>query len=172
MQRPASGSSNRNHTRRFEVVPTVRARIWSLDMSSGHADATELVDWNRARLPVRHKLFLVHGDETATDALAARRVGTGAADHILCPVPDAAFDLTPKGVQRQSPTTEPRRSPEKLARPDWHNDVSRLILDIKDALAATVDERARDVLIRRLQRAPGVGRGQTAAPRPPHAQRQ
>ncbi len=131
----------------------VRARIRSLDMYSGHADATELVDWVRARLPLRHDLFLVHGEDAAIDALAARLVGTVAADHILRPVLDETFALTPTGVLRQSVTTPPRLPPEKLARLDWHNDVSRLILDINDALAAVADDRAREVLIRRLQRA-------------------
>jgi metallo-beta-lactamase family protein len=36
---------------------------------------------------------------------------------------------------------------------DWHNDVSRLILDINEALLASPDEKTRGVLIRRLQRA-------------------
>jgi metallo-beta-lactamase family protein len=48
--------------------------------------------------------------------------------------------------------TEPRLPPEKLARLYWHNDVSRLILDCNAALAATADDRARDVLIWRSQR--------------------
>ena len=47
----------------------------------------------------------------------------------------------------------PRLAPERMAQLDWHNDVSRLILDINDALAAEPDEKARGVLIRRLQRA-------------------
>jgi metallo-beta-lactamase family protein len=132
---------------------SVRARIRSLDMYSGHADATELVDWVRARLPLRHDLFLVHGEPAAIDALAARLDGVVNADHILRPVLDETFELTPKGVQRRSVTIEPRLPPEKLARLDWHNDASRLILDINAALAATADDRARDVLIRRLQRA-------------------
>lgn len=131
----------------------VRARIRSLDMYSGHADATELVDWISARLPVRHDVFLVHGEVAAIDALAGRLAGIVAAGHILRPVLDETFELTPKGVMRQSITTEPRLPAEKLARLDWHNDVSRLILDINDALVATADDRARDVLIRRLQRA-------------------
>jgi metallo-beta-lactamase family protein len=102
---------------------------------------------------VRHDLFLVHGEAAAIDALAARLDGVVAADHILRPVLDETFELTPHGVRRHSVTTEPRLPPEKLARLDWHNDVSRLILDINDALAATADDRARDVLIRRLQSA-------------------
>ncbi len=131
----------------------VRAQIRSLDMYSGHADATELVDWIRARLPLRRGLFLVHGEPKAIDALAGRLGGIVAADHVFRPVLDETFELTPTGVKRRSVTTEPRLPPEELARLDWHNDASRLILDINDALAATADDRARDVLIRRLQRA-------------------
>lgn len=131
----------------------VRARIRSLDVYSGHADATELVDWIKARLPIRHDLFLVHGEEAAIDGLAARLDGVVAGEHILRPVLDETFELTRTGVVRLSLTFQPRLPPEKLARLDWHNDVSRLILDINDALAATADERSRDVLIRRLQRA-------------------
>ncbi len=80
-------------------------------------------------------------------------VGTVAADHILRPILDETFELTPRGVQRRSATTEPRLPLEKLARLDWLNDVSRLILDFSDAMAAPADDRARDVLIRPLQRA-------------------
>ena len=57
------------------------------------------------------------------------------------------------GVFRLSISTQPRLGREMLARLDWHNDVSRLILDIKNALASTADERARDVLILRFPRA-------------------
>jgi metallo-beta-lactamase family protein len=84
--------------------------------------------------------------------LAAWLVGTVAADHILRPILDETCELTPRGVQRPSDTTEPPLPPEKLARLDWLNDVSRSILDISDALAAPADDRAREVLIRRLQR--------------------
>jgi metallo-beta-lactamase family protein len=40
-----------------------------------------------------------------------------------------------------------------MARLDWHNDVSRLLLDINDALAASPDEKQRAVVIRRLRAA-------------------
>jgi len=36
---------------------------------------------------------------------------------------------------------------------DWHNDRSRLILDINDRIEAAADDRARGVIIRRLRRA-------------------
>jgi transposase len=53
-----------------------------------------------------------------------------------CPSPGLGRDVRvdAEECQRRSVTTEPRLPPEKLARLDWHNDVSRLILDINDAL--------------------------------------
>ena len=36
---------------------------------------------------------------------------------------------------------------------DWHNDMSKLILDINDRMQAAADDRARGVVIRRLRRA-------------------
>jgi metallo-beta-lactamase family protein len=42
---------------------------------------------------------------------------------------------------------------------DWHNDVSRLTLDINQALLASPDEKTRGALIRRLQRALEVNDG-------------
>ncbi len=131
----------------------VRARIRSLDLYSGHADGTELVAWIKARLPLRHDLFLVHGEEEAIDGLAARLTGLVDPGHVLRPVLDECFELTGAGVVRLSVPTQPRLAPEKIARLDWHNDVSRLILNINTALANTADEKSRDVLIRRLQRA-------------------
>ena len=36
---------------------------------------------------------------------------------------------------------------------DWHNDMSRLILDINERIEAAADDRARGVIVRRLRRA-------------------
>ncbi len=133
----------------------VRARIRSLDLYSGHADGSELVGWIKGRLPLTHDLFLVHGEPEAIDALAARLEGVVEAKRIRRPVLDQGFELTGTGARPLGEETPPRLPPEKVARLDWHNDVSRLILDINDALAAEPDERARAVLIRRLRRALG-----------------
>jgi metallo-beta-lactamase family protein len=143
----------------------VRARIRSLDLYSGHADGTGLCDWIRARLPIRHQIFLVHGEEPAMTALAARLHGMIDPADILSPALDAGFVLTPTGARPLEPPQEPRLAPGKVARLDWHNDVSRLVLDIDDALRASPDERSRAVLIRRLQRALAPG---DEAPPPRH----
>ncbi|MHA6324314.1 MBL fold metallo-hydrolase [Roseivivax sp. CAU 1753] len=130
----------------------VRARIRSIDLYSGHADGPELVQWIEERLPIAHDLFLVHGEEPALAGLASRLKDVVDAGHILVPELDAMFALTSRGAARISDAPAPRLSPESVARLDWHNDVSRLILDINDALASATDARQRDVLIRRLRR--------------------
>lgn len=136
----------------------VRARIRMLDLSSGHADAPELVDWVGARLPIRCVLFLVHGEEPALEALAGRLSRTLDPGRILRPLLDEALKLTRTRARRVLEAPAPRIRPEQVARLDWHNDVSRLFIDINDALAGATDERARDALIRRLRRALEDGR--------------
>ncbi|MBU9698542.1 MBL fold metallo-hydrolase [Rhodobacteraceae bacterium HSP-20] len=131
----------------------VRARIRSIDLYSGHADGPELVAWIRDRLPIRHALFLVHGEEEAQAGLAARLEGVVPSDARVIPALDDSFRLTADGYVKQAGSAPPRLAPEQVARLDWHNDVSRLMLDMNEALRATPDERTRNALIRRLRRA-------------------
>lgn len=131
----------------------VRARIRSLDLYSGHADGPELVGWIKARLPLGHDLFLVHGEPRAIEGLASRLEGVVDAAKILRPVLDEAFELTDLGARRMQGTGQPRLPAEKLAVLDWHNDVTRLFLDINDTLAQSPDEKRRAVVIRRLRAA-------------------
>ena len=132
---------------------SVRARIRSLDLYSGHADGPELAEWIKARLPLRHDIFLVHGEQDAIQGLAARLDGVIDAARILRPALDQAFALTDTGACRIEDAPHPRLPVEKVARLDWHNDVSRLMLDISDALAAIPEEKQRAVVIRRLRAA-------------------
>ncbi|MFN3525582.1 MAG: MBL fold metallo-hydrolase RNA specificity domain-containing protein [Paracoccus sp. (in: a-proteobacteria)] len=131
----------------------VRARIRSLDLYSGHADGTELRDWIVERLPVRHQVFLVHGEDPAITGLAARLDGTVAAADVLRPELDEGFALTATGAARLASAGGPRLDPGQVAHPDSHNDMSRLVLDINAALRASPDEAARMALMRRLHRA-------------------
>ena len=134
---------------------SVRARIRSIDLYSGHADGPELAEWVKARLPLSHDLFLVHGEQDAIAGLAARLDGIVDAARVLRPVLDESFDLTDTGASRIVDVAHPRLPAEKVAKLDWHNDVSRLLLDINDALAANPDEKQRAVVIRRLRAALG-----------------
>jgi metallo-beta-lactamase family protein len=107
----------------------------------------------RERLPIRQDVFLVHGEQAAMSALAARLDGVVDPARIVMPELDAGFALTPTGAAPLAAAAPPRLPPEKVARMDWHNDVSRLMLDINDALRASPDEKTRAVVIRRLRRA-------------------
>lgn len=130
----------------------VRARIRSIDLYSGHADGPELADWIGKRLPIHQNLFLVHGEERALFGLQARLNGIVESDKMVLPAIDETFELTARGAYRVKSPVPPRIDCQKMAHLDWHNDVSRLILDINDALAAAADEKTRAVLIRRLRR--------------------
>lgn len=132
----------------------VAARIRSLDDYSGHADGPELARWVAARRPIRKGLFLVHGEEPALLGLAARvaeRIIPEA--QVFRPVLDDIYDLSARGPTPLDVTHRRRLAPEAVVSLDWHNDMTRLILDINDRIDAAADDRARGVIIRRLRRA-------------------
>ena len=53
----------------------VKARIRAIDLYSGHADGPELAAWIGKRLPLRHQLFLIHGEVPSLLGLQARLAG-------------------------------------------------------------------------------------------------
>lgn len=131
----------------------VRARIRSLDLYSGHADATELQDWIAARAPIRHGVILTHGEPEAMDAFAARLAARWPEMAVLTPGLDAAFALTPDGPRPLTGGPKPRIAPEAVGRLDWHNDAAKLVLDLHEAVEAAADDRSRAALLRHLDRA-------------------
>ncbi len=135
----------------------VKARICLFELYSGHADASELVAWVRARTPVGQAVFLTHGEETGLDGPGGRLAGLIPDDRIVMPKLDDAFRLTSSGCL-QIDLNEPRRlKPEKIARLDWHNDLSTLLLDVTEAVNVAADDRGRDAIIRRMRRALAEG---------------
>ena len=50
----------------------VRAQVESIDALSGHADQQELLDWMAPTAPGLKKVFLVHGEPVAQQALKAK----------------------------------------------------------------------------------------------------
>jgi metallo-beta-lactamase family protein len=131
---------------------TVRARVRSIDLYSGHADGPELASWVRQRLPIRHNVFLVHGEEPALAGLRDRLTAFLNSEQIILPVLDETWALATEGARRLEPTRPARIDPGRVGRMDSHNDLSRLILDINDAVASAADEKARAVIIRRIRR--------------------
>ena len=131
----------------------VRARIRSLDLYSGHADAAELVAWVQERMPLRRSLFLVHGEEGALEALRGDLSSVVPPAQIVTPSLDESFDLAGSEARPLDTGQGKRIAPERIGRQDWHNDAAKLMLDIDDALGRAADEKTRAVVIRRLRRA-------------------
>jgi metallo-beta-lactamase family protein len=132
----------------------VAARIRNIDEYSGHADGPELARWIAARRPIHRGVFLVHGEEPALVGLAdriAERIIPAA--RIFIPLLDDIYELTTASPTPIDVTHRRRLAPEAVVALDWHNDMSKLILDINDQIEAAADDRARGVIIRRLRRA-------------------
>ena len=132
----------------------VAARIRHLDEYSGHADGPELARWIAARRPIRRGVFLVHGEEPQLAGLSQRIVErTVPAAHIFTPMLDDIYELTTPAPTPLDVTQRRRLAPEAVVNLDWHNDMSKLILDMNERIEAAADDRARGVIIRKLRRA-------------------
>ncbi|MBR0948952.1 MBL fold metallo-hydrolase RNA specificity domain-containing protein [Bradyrhizobium canariense] len=132
----------------------VAARIRMIDEYSGHADGAGIARWIAARRPIARGLFLVHGEENAIAGLAERvaeRILPAA--KIYQPVLDDIYELSTPEPRVLDVDHRRRLAPEAVTRLDWHNEMSELMLDINDRVAAAADDRARGIIIRRLRRA-------------------
>jgi metallo-beta-lactamase family protein len=132
----------------------VAARIRLIDDYSGHADGPELARWIAARRPVHRGVFLVHGEEPALAGLferIAERIIPAA--QVFQPILDDAYELSTAAPTPIDVTRRRRLAPEAVVSLDWHNDMSKLILDINDRVQEAADDRARGVIVRRLRRA-------------------
>ncbi|WP_454627034.1 MBL fold metallo-hydrolase RNA specificity domain-containing protein [Bradyrhizobium cenepequi] len=132
----------------------VAARIRYLDEYSGHADGPELARWIGARRPILRGVFLSHGEEPALKGLADRIAGRIVpASQIFNPLLDDVYELSTTAPTPVDVTRRRRLAPEAVVNLDWHNDMSKLILDINARVEAAADDRARGVIIRKLRRA-------------------
>ncbi|MGV8839558.1 MAG: MBL fold metallo-hydrolase [Bauldia sp.] len=133
----------------------VRARLRSLDLYSGHADGPELARWVAARRPIAGKVFLTHGEPASLGGLRDRLMEILAPDQVVVPAFDETWELSAGGgaVRVEAGVRPPRLGPEQVARLDWHNELSQLVLDIGATLDRAADARAKKVVLRRLRRA-------------------
>ncbi|MEN8836528.1 MAG: MBL fold metallo-hydrolase [Celeribacter marinus] len=132
----------------------VRAKIRKIDTYSGHADGCELVDWITERRPVNRALVLTHGEEPQMHALKAALVAKGMDEtRIVIPELDSALTLSREGRLTVQPSQEQRVAPAALGGPDWHNELTQLIFDLRDRFEQAADEKARDKVLRRVKRA-------------------
>ncbi len=132
----------------------VAARIRRIDDYSGHADGPELARWIAARRPIERGVFLVHGEERGLAGLSERIAErTVPAAKVFTPLLDDLYELTTAAPTPLDTSQRRRLRPEAVVNLDWHNDMSKLILDIDASIEAAADDRARGVIIRRLRRA-------------------
>jgi metallo-beta-lactamase family protein len=132
----------------------VAARIRYIDDYSGHADGPELARWIAGRHPIHRGLFLVHGEEPALAGLFNRVVERIVpAAKVFTPILDDVYELSTPAPTPVDASHRRRLAPEAVVALDWHNDMSKLILDINDRIEAAADDRARGVIIRKLRRA-------------------
>ena len=72
---------------------------------------------------------------------------------VVCAVtPDDVFDLADGHVLQTKSDTPARLMPEQLGRIDWNNDLSKLVLDLNEAIGNLPDANSRAKMIRRLRR--------------------
>ncbi len=127
----------------------VRARIRTMDIYSGHADADGLVAWAKARQPVRGRVFLAHGEPDSLEGLRGRLVQAGFdPSRIEVPALDDRFLI--KGPETTAQPGPARLAPDTAARGDWHNSRAQLLMDLDARLEALPDDRAREALLRQL----------------------
>lgn len=128
----------------------VAARIRSIDVYSGHADANALLRWAEARGPVRGGVFITHGEPESSEGLERRLRGARIAEgRIVRAQLDQSYDLNPGGVAAASakPARLPQDVPGKL---DWHNARSEFLARLHAKLDAAPDNAAREALLEAL----------------------
>ncbi len=131
----------------------VAATIRRVEDYSGHADGPELVTWIKQRLPITKNLFLTHGEEESSLALANDVKSMVAENRIIRPALDEAYDLGGELAVLIASDTKPRIDLAAVAAPDWHNDTQSLILDMQEALKNAATDKDRGVILRKLKRA-------------------
>lgn len=130
----------------------VEARIRTTDVYSGHADAAGLVEWAKARGPVRGGVLLMHGEPENLQGLQWRLAKAQAApgDTILVSELDRGYVLQPGRPPQAEPLAGARLAPMAAARLDWHNARSELISLLREKLEAAPDDAARERIIEDL----------------------
>lgn len=141
------------HVRMMGSEIEVRATIRSMDVYSGHADAPELLDWVKARLPVKGTIFLVHGEAEAQTAFQHSLQNTLHHQAVLLPALDDCYRLNGREAVPETSHKRPRLEADIPGSKDWNNDFTQLIFDLKQAIHHEQDEKARAKLIRKIRQA-------------------
>jgi metallo-beta-lactamase family protein len=124
----------------------VRLQVRRIDSYSAHADQGELVAWARGRLPIAGSLFLMHGEESATAALADRLASDA---DVRRPVIGEAYELSPGAAAKRLRTG--RTDMAEIAGRGWQNDYADLAVNLRQELREIADDRQRREAIARMR---------------------
>jgi metallo-beta-lactamase family protein len=134
----------------------VKASIRRLELYSGHADRIDLLDWVKARLPIKKGVFLTHGEESS---LAAMKEGVAAlgvpGSRVVVPDLDQVFRLdldSPALITTALARLTGAKANEAKRGWDWHNELSALALDLRHRLGQFNDDKERMSLLKDLRR--------------------
>jgi metallo-beta-lactamase family protein len=130
----------------------VRARMRTLDVYSGHADADGLVAWARARAPIGGSILLTHGEPDNLEGLKRRLTAAGVADgRVVVTELDQRYRLQSALAEATPAAPAPRIAPRAASRLDWHNARSDFLGRLNDALDAAPDDETRERLLNELR---------------------
>jgi metallo-beta-lactamase family protein len=141
------------HVRMMGSEIEVKATIRSMDVYSGHADAPELLEWVKARAPIKGSIFLVHGEAEAQNAFQQTLQKTLNATPVCLPSLDECYDIDGRTATLAQSQTRPRLDPAMAGSKDWNNDFTQLIFELKQAVHRESDEKGRAKLIRKIRQA-------------------
>ena len=141
------------HVRMMGSEIEVKATIRSMDVYSGHADAPELLEWVKARAPIKGSIFLVHGEAEPQNAFQQTLQKTLHATPVCIPSLDESYDIDGRTATLAQNQTRPRLDPASAGSKDWNNDFTQLIFELKQAVHRESDEKGRAKLIRKIRQA-------------------
>ena len=141
------------HVRMMGSEIEVKATIRTMDVYSGHADAPELLEWVKARSPIKGSIFLVHGEAEAQSAFQHALENTLGASPVLIPSLDETYRVKGREAMLEQSLHRPRLDPDIPGSKDWNNEFTQLIFDLKQAVHHESDEKGRAKLIRKIRQA-------------------
>ena len=140
------------HVRMMGSEIEVKATIRSMDVYSGHADAPELLEWVKARSPIKGTIFLVHGEAEAQSAFQHVLENTFSGSPVVIPSLDDTYRIKGREAVLEQSQHRPRIASDSLGNKDWHNDFTQLIFDLKQAVNEESDTKKRAALIEKIRR--------------------
>nr|WP_321457620.1 MBL fold metallo-hydrolase [uncultured Cohaesibacter sp.] len=132
----------------------IRGKVRQIETYSGHADGDELIEWILERQPIRHGLYLCHGEQKSSEALKAALVEKGLPEKMITiPGIDDEVRLSIEGVPQFSPNIKHRVQQSDIVSWDARNEFAELQIDLKEAFDKLADEKSRRALARRIKKA-------------------